>query len=250
MVEAMVVVTPKESEQLTAQGRDLVATANALQVVDVAGFEFGAAVAKRLRGALAAARAVLDPFVQAADRAHKTAVQHRSDVLGPYLSAQKIVDGKLEAWDREQRRLAAEAAEAARREQARLEAEAQATAEAEQRRLREAAETRRLEEAAALEAAGDREAADHLIEEPVEVPVVVAMPVFAPPPAVAPPPRVSGLSFRDDWDFEVTDAAVIPREYLVPDEVKIRRVVKAMRGAIQIPGIKVVPKRVTAGRAR
>jgi len=251
MAETQQLAVPAESGKLVAQGQELIASARSLEVLDAAGFEFAAAVAQRLRGALARAKEVLDPFVRTADQAHKAAVAHRAAVLAPYQEAQRIVDQKAEAWEREQRRIADEAAAAARREQERLEREARERAEAEQRRLLAEAETRRLEEAAALEAAGDREGAERLIEEPVEAPVVAPEPVFvATPPAAAQPPHVSGYGFREEWDVVVEDPALVPAEYLIPDEAKIRRVVRAMRGNIKIPGVKITPRRVAAGRAR
>ena len=38
---------------------------------------------------------------------------------------------------------------------------------------------------------------------------------------------------------EVVDEALIPRDYLMPDEVKIGKVVRATAGSLQIPGIRV-----------
>ena len=252
MAETQQLAVPAESGKLVAQGQELIASARSLEVLDAAGFEFAAAVAQRLRGALARAKEVLDPFVRTADQAHKAAVAHRAAVLAPYQEAQRIVDQKAEAWEREQRRIADEAAAAVRREQERLEREARERAEAEQRRLLREAETLRLEEAATLADAGDHEAAERLLEEPVEAPVVAPEPVFvAAPPAAAQPPHVSGYGFRTVWDIVVEDPALVPEEYKVVDEAKVKRVVNAMQGKISIPGIKVCPpRRVAAGRAR
>jgi len=42
---------------------------------------------------------------------------------------------------------------------------------------------------------------------------------------------------------------LIPREYLIPDEVKIGGVVRATKGSIQIPGIEIYSEdQVLAGR--
>src|SRR3990167_3828538 len=150
MAETQQIALSAEFRKLVAQGQEMVASARSLEILDAAGFEFAAAVAQRLRGAFARAKATLDPFVRTADQAHKDAVAHRAAVLAPYQEAQRIVDQKAEAWEREQRRIADEAAAAARREQERLEREARERAEAGQRGLLREAETLRLEEAATL----------------------------------------------------------------------------------------------------
>jgi len=62
-------------------------------------------------------------------------------------------------------------------------------------------------------------------------------------------PKTQGLSLRDNWDFEIIDEALIPREYLVPDETKIRRVVKAMKDKTNIAGIRPVNKPIMARMA-
>jgi hypothetical protein len=46
-------------------------------------------------------------------------------------------------------------------------------------------------------------------------------------------------SFTEKWNFTITDETLIPREYLMVDEVKIRKVVKALKADTKIPGIRV-----------
>jgi hypothetical protein len=57
-----------------------------------------------------------------------------------------------------------------------------------------------------------------------------------PPPA---PPKAAGLSFRDDWKFEVEDEKKIPRKYLVPDFQAIGRDVRTYKEQCVIPGVRV-----------
>jgi hypothetical protein len=192
---------------------------------------------------------VMGPIVQAAHRAHQVAVQQRDALLRPAEGAKRILGERMAAWETEQRRRAQEAAAAARREQERLEAEARAAALAAEARLRKEAEDQRLAEAAQLEQRGDAVGASKLLEAPVPVPVVTPAPVFAPAPPVPVAPKVEGVSYRDDYDFEIFDPGQIPREYLVPDEKKIRAVVKAMRASALIPGVRVFVRRVPSVRA-
>lgn len=43
------------------------------------------------------------------------------------------------------------------------------------------------------------------------------------------PPKIKGVSTRDNWTFRIKDEEAVPREFCKPDEVKIRRYVKAMQ---------------------
>ncbi len=56
--------------------------------------------------------------------------------------------------------------------------------------------------------------------------------------AIAPPP--TGMSEREDWDFEIIDLALVPREYLVLDTAKVRSEVRASKDKTTIPGIRAV----------
>lgn len=49
------------------------------------------------------------------------------------------------------------------------------------------------------------------------------------------------------WDFEITDASLLPKEFLIPDDVKIRRSIA--EGAREIAGVRIYQRNVTAFRA-
>ena len=108
-----------------------------------------------------------------------------------------------------------------------------------QREADEAArkERERLErQAAAAAAKGQEEKAAAITERAATVvPVHVTADV----------PKVAGVATREVWEFEVVNAAALPREYLVPDEVKLRKVVSALKGdaATAVPGIRVWSRR-------
>lgn len=48
-----------------------------------------------------------------------------------------------------------------------------------------------------------------------------------------------GVTFREEWRFEIEDATSLPREYLQPNESAIRGVVQALKGETKIPGVRV-----------
>lgn len=56
---------------------------------------------------------------------------------------------------------------------------------------------------------------------------------------VAPPEKSEGIRTVTNYKFEITDVSKVPAEYLIPDEQKIGRVVRATKGEISIPGVKV-----------
>ena len=139
---------------------------------------------------------------------------------------------------KERERLAAQAAEAERkaREEAEAKRRAAEVAEAagraaEAAKLRAAAEAR--EAAAATKAEGIRERAASVVA----------------PLVVADIPKVAGQSVRETWGFVITDAALLPREYTMPDEKKIGAVVRALKGQTNIPGVKVTSGQTLASRA-
>ncbi len=55
-------------------------------------------------------------------------------------------------------------------------------------------------------------------------------------------PVPEGISTRTLFDAEVIDESQIPREYLIPDFTKIRAVIRASKGSVAIPGIRVVER--------
>ena len=61
-------------------------------------------------------------------------------------------------------------------------------------------------------------------------------------------PNPKGISYRENWDFEVVDDSKIPAQYLVIDGVKIGKVVRAMKKNTNIPGIKVFCKKTPIER--
>jgi hypothetical protein len=55
--------------------------------------------------------------------------------------------------------------------------------------------------------------------------------------------KAEGVQEALHWNFRIIDADLLPREFLKPDESKIREVVNETRGSIKIPGVDVYPER-------
>jgi flagellar biosynthesis GTPase FlhF len=192
-------------------------------------------------------------------------------------SAEQIVKGKLTDYDRqqeqlriaEQRRLDEEARKERERKEAEareVERKAREKAESERKAADEArkAEERARREADEAKARGDREAAEAAEkqaraaakeaakldtraerteaagEEKAATLQAAAHSVVA-PVIQREPPKIAGLTRREDWKFEVTDPSKVPREYLMVDEQKIGKVVKALKKETVIAGVRVYP---------
>lgn len=134
---------------------------------------------------------------------------------------ERTIKGKLGLFAEAQERLRQEeqrrADEAARKERERVEAQA-----------RKAAESGKVEKAAQLEQRA----------------ATVVAPVIQ-----REAPKVAGLQMREAWKFEVTDPALVPREYLVVDEARIRKVVQALKGDAKIAGVRVYSEKQFASSA-
>jgi len=125
----------------------------------------------------------------------------------------------LDAYERDQIRNFNEA------ERQRREARERSLAEA----RRQADEARALEEAAALELLNEHEMAA----------AVIAEATSAPPPMVVLPDAVkaSGQKFRRVYKWRVDHDELVPREFLMIDEVKLNRYAAAMKDSAHVPGI-------------
>jgi hypothetical protein len=182
--------------------------------------------------------ATFDPLIKAANDSHVAALAAKNKFIIPLDKAEKAVKTKITAYLCEQDRLRREAEAKAR--QAEWERQ---RAEAEKKRLEEEAMRKALE----AEAKGETKEAEQIIEQAArveqEIPIVPVVPFVIPEQ-----PKVEGLSMREDWDFEIVDVKAIPREYLVPNEVMIRKVVKVMKSQANIPGIRVFSKQILSAR--
>lgn len=60
--------------------------------------------------------------------------------------------------------------------------------------------------------------------------------------------KVAGLSYQTIWKFKIVDSDKIPRVYLMPDEVKLKKFATAMKGAVPIPGIEFYSEKIQKSR--
>jgi len=158
-----------------------------------------------------------DDAIVSAHKTHKMLLATKKKYLDPVLGAKKVVTDKCLEFRRKENEKRAE----------------------EQRVLQEKArqEAERIAAEAAREnlGVGDNNLpVENTSVEPTE-PTIISAPVLAQTDL----PKIEGISFREDWDFTIEDASLVPNEYKIIDEKKIRGVVKALKGKCSIPGVRV-----------
>lgn len=227
------------------------------QVTTPAQYETGAADLARVKGMqkkLEETRTgITVPMNAALDRVNAFFRGPKEKLAG----IEQLIRRKLAAYHEEQEKLRREeqrkADEKAAEERRRAEA---AAAEARRKAEAEAADLRRKADAEA--AAGRQAEAAKLTqraESKVEKADIKAAALEQTSAAVvAPiiqraPPKVAGLTTREVWKFAVEDPAKVPREYLIVDETKIRKVVQALKGDAKIPGVRIYPEKQFASGA-
>lgn len=205
-----------DSAELRQETTVVLAEAKALTVTDA--HTYGLA-AERVKGLKSLSKKVSDwfePLVTAAHRAHKELTSRRGETLKPIDAECARLTREMSAWKTEEDRKARE--EAARLALAQQELD---------RRVQ-------LEVAAALEAQGLNAEAEAVVEQAIAMPAPVV-------PVAPTAPVVQGISYRETWKHQVIEGQehLVPREYLVIDEQKIAAVVRATKGTLQIPGVRI-----------
>jgi hypothetical protein len=193
------------------------------------------------------------------DAAKKVIVDFFAGPISAFERAKVVLDRKIITYENEQEAIREakqrQLDKIAEDERKRLQAIADETA----RKAREEADKKRREAEAAA-AAGRQAEADRLnaqaarVEEKAEAKQETfenrAAAVVA-PVAQAETAKVAGSSFREHWEFQVIDAAKINAQFMMPDEVKIGRVVQSLKlDAVGVvgEGLRVTSRKILASR--
>jgi len=173
----------------------------------IAAMEF----AKAIKAMLRQVDGAFDPVIKGNHAAWKAALGQKAKYAEPLESALKSLDNKGRAFRAEQERLRREEEEKAR-------ALAQKEADRLARLAERAAEQGRVEKAEEYQA---KAAAAALIQP------VIAREV----------PKIAGIKTRTVWKYRIVDAAQIPREYMIPNEVMLGNVARSTKGAVKVAGV-------------
>jgi hypothetical protein len=181
------------------------------------------ALLRRIKGLRAAVEQLFGPHIKRACEAHRALLEDRRRLDAPLATAEDGLKRAIAAYT---------VADAQRRaREAR-----QLTAIAD-----EAHASRVWAEVEGLAATGQHNEAAALIAELVATPVPVVILEAA---------KIDGVSCRTIWRYAVVDERQVPREYLMVDQKKLGGVVRALKGATQIPGVRVWADQTVAATAR
>ena len=218
IVAVMPELEPVDEQQLTQEVTDIEFRAESFVIQTPEDYEAAGEFGKLLKQKAAEVTGFFKPMTDSADQAHTAVCDRETALLTPLKNAEKIVKKTMGDYLMEQERIRREAEEAARR-----------AAEEERER--------KLKEAMALEAAGDKEGAEAAVEEAVVMDEATGYSVPAPVK-----PKVSGVSTSKDWEITSIDTAKVPVNFngmeLRPvDQAAVMRLIRASKGSIAIPGI-------------
>lgn len=218
IVAVMPELEPVDEQQLTQEVTDIEFRAESFVIQTPEDYEAAGEFGKMLKQKAAEVTGFFKPMKDSAYQAHKAVCDREKAMLTPLKNAEKIVKKTMGDYLMEQERIRREAEEAARR-----------AAEEERER--------KLKEAMALEAAGDKEGAEAAVEEAVVMDEATGYSVPAPVK-----PKVSGVSTSKDWEITSIDTAKVPVNFsgmeLRPvDQAAVMRLIRASKGSISIPGI-------------
>jgi len=141
-----------------------------------------------------------------------------------------------------------EAEEKAERERRRLEEEAERLNQEATKKANDEAALKHIEEMREkirLQAEQNRRIAEEETDKAIDE-AAKAESAMAPAPVIPEAPKTKGLAMRDNWCFEVVDPAAVPRQYMMPDEIKIGKVVRALKGQIDILGVRIFNRPIMA----
>jgi len=193
-----------------------------IAIIDQESYGSAASLLKTVRHFKSQVSDYFKPMLEKAKEAKRKAEESRKEIvtkqeleLEPIVKAEKVLLLKCRNYEDD-----------CRREQVELDLIAAEDA----RKKEEELTKQKMEEAKDLEWEGDKEGS---LKKKIEAQSVLIDP--EPEKAIE---KVTGLGIRRDWDFEVVDFSKIPRQYLIVDNVAIRKIVKAMKADTDIPGIK------------
>lgn len=164
---------------------------------------------KVIKGLQKEVESAFDPAIEAAHRSHKIAIESKDKYFKPLVNAEKLIKGKMGAFLAEEERLRKVEEERLRKEVEKAQEKLKAKAEKEQ-------------------ANGNGKKAEELLQKADNI----IAPTLAPTTK-----KVTGISFREKWYAEVVDLKLLPREYMLPDMVKLNKFAAAMKDSVVVPGV-------------
>jgi len=204
-------------KQLEIARDDLLVACLSIRISDSTTYSQAAELVKAIKDLKKEITAFFEPMKTQAYKAWKAICETEKEQLLKLEPGEKHLSAEMVKYVQEQERKRKEEEERIRQE------------------LLKQEEERRLSMAEELEKSGKKEEAEKIIEEEINVPSVRVENEV---------PKVNGLHYREEWQFEIENENLIPREFLIPDEKKIRKYIKAMGETAKIPGVKIFKTKI------
>lgn len=210
---------PEQEQALTQEVTGIERQAEAFIVETESDYQLAVEFGRALKQKTAEVKAFFKPMKDSAHQAHKAICDRETAMLKPLTNAEKIIKASCGSFLQERERKRREAEEAARK-----------AAEAERER--------KLAEAAEAEAAGNDAAAEAAFNEACIMDEASSYSV-----APAEKPKAAGAVTSKDWEIESIDQRAVPVEFAgvvirTVDEAVVKRLIRASKGTISIPGVK------------
>jgi aminopeptidase N len=184
-----------------------------------------------IKGMIKKVKEKFAPAKESAWKAHKEITGLETEILRPLEQAENGLKQKMIAFERE-----------AEKERQRL----QAIQEAEARQI-EAEAQKAAEQAAKLAEKGKDGKAEvkQQVAETLQVKADEIRQVVIEKPMT----RNAGISYVTTWKYEIVNPETVPANYMMIDEKKIGQVVKATRGTLAIPGVRIYSEKQIASKS-
>jgi hypothetical protein len=210
---------PSEIQKETAS---LQRQISSLKVTDGDTYSLAIDIGKQIKSRIKSVTEFFAPMKRKAQEAKQAILDAEQSAIAPLEEAASYLNRQATIYRLEEERKA---------NQARAEAQ-----EAERKRIA----TLRAAEAAQAREQGKGKLAAAIEAAPIDVPAVELPPSHS-------LPSVSGTRKQTYWKFEITDAALVPREWCCPDERRIGEFVREQKEDAKgkIPGVRVYPDHKT-----
>ena len=208
----------EQEKSLSKQVTEIEFQAGAITIDSEEDYQNAATFGRLLKQRTAEVKEFWKPMKDAAHKAHAEICSKEKAMLQPLSNAEKILKQTMGTYVAEQERKRREAEEAARRA-------AQAEVD------------RKIQEAVDLDAAGDADGAELAMMEAEVMDDMSGVVSVA-----GTKPKAQGVSTSKDWEITGIDVSEVPTNFagveIRPvDTAAVMRLIRASKGAIQIPGI-------------
>lgn len=213
-------VVPEQEMQLGKDASSIERSAEAMQITTDEDYNRAAEMLVSVKGLLKRIKDYWEPSIKSAYETHKSLTKKRSEMEDSPKKAESVLKRKMSDYT-------------IRKERERKEAEERA------RRLAQEEMERKLAEAVKAEESGDADAAEYAMAEAEAYDNAATTVTVQQAPI-----KAKGVTNKKDWEIVVTDKSKVPVEIagvvIRPiDTGVVKQLVRATKGAIVIPGIKV-----------